>query len=142
MAIQIEEFFDKIAGIFKKSLEEKGSKENPRITTIEFKGFTIDLPRKEAQSYHGSSFDILCNHPTRSWCKIKGDIVTHPDSEYTVNKMLEESGCKIFSTHSHIQRKKEGQIPLDLQEESHIHFICEDKDRDDTIRMIKLLKNY
>lgn len=138
MSERFEEFFDKVIDIFKEGLEERHIKENPLVTeTPEFKGIIVNMPRKEKDIYHGSTYSILCNR-SKTLCKIKGDLVTDSDSEYRVNKVLEESDCKIFDTHLHVKRI-EG-VPF--RDESHIHFICQDKDREDTIRMIHLLKNY
>lgn len=134
---RFEEFFDKIKEIFKKSIEEKGLKEEPKITPVEFNGFHIDLPRKQKDMYHGSSYEILCNKP-KTWCKIKGDLVIEEDHDYEAIKALEDSDCKIFSTHTHVQRK-EGKLPYI---ESHLHFICQDRDRTDTIKTINFLKDY
>lgn len=140
---RFEEFFDKIKDIFKEGIieqqklsGEKGIKEEPKITPMEFKGFHIDLPRKQKDMYHGSSYEILCNR-LKTWCKIKGDLVTEEDYDYEVIKALEDSDCKIFSTHSHVN--KLGKFPY---RESHLHFICQDRDREDTVNMINFLKDY
>ncbi len=140
---RFEEFFDKIKDIFKKGIierqkpsEEKDIKEEPKITPVEFNGFHIDLPRKQKDMYHGSSYEILCNRP-KTWCKIKGDLVTEEDYDYEAVKALEDSDCKIFSTHTHIN--KLGKLPYI---ESHLHFICQDRDRTDTIKIINFLKDY
>lgn len=142
---RFEEFFDKIKDIFKEGIieqqklsEEKGIKEEPKITPVEFNGFHIDLPRKKKEMYHGSSYEILCNRP-KTWCKIKGDLVTEEDHDYETVKALEDSDCKIFSTHTHVDMRKEGKLPYS---ESHLHFICQDRDREDTIKMINFLKDY
>lgn len=87
--------------------------------------------------YHGSSYEILCNR-SKTWCKIKGDLVTDEEHDYETAKRLEESDCKIFSVHTHTQEKERKSSHKEL----HIHFICQDRDRDDTIRMINFLKNY
>lgn len=138
MSVRSEEFFDRIIDTFKKGIEEKGSKENPGITTAsEFKGIIIDMPKREKGLYHGSSYEILCNIP-KTLCKIKGDLVVDEEHDYEANKTLEESDCRVFSIHRHVQ-KKEGKLPY---AESHIHFICQDKERTDTINMINFLKNY
>lgn len=138
MSERSEKFFDNIIDIFKKGLKERGVKDIPLVTaTEEWKGISIDMPRKVKDAYHGSSYEILCNR-TKSWCKIKGDLVTDPGSEFGISKSLDESDCKIFSTHRHLKRK-DGRPP---REESHLHFICQDKDDDDTMRIIKLLKDY
>ena len=141
---RFEEFFDKIKDIFKegiieqqKQTKEKGLKEELKITPMEFKGFHIDLPRKQKDMYHGSSYEILCNKP-KTWCKIKGDLVVEEDHDYETIKELEFADCKIFSTHTHVQRK-EGKPPYI---ESHLHFICQDRDREDTVKMINFLKDY
>lgn len=135
---RFEEFFDRVTDIFKKSLEEKGIKENIKITnTTEWKGIVVDMPREEEKLYHGSSYEILCNI-SKTWCKIKGDLVVDEEHDYEAIKALEESDCRIFGTHTHVQRK-EGKP---LRRESHLHFMCADKDRNDTIRMINFLKNY
>lgn len=140
---RFEEFFDKIKEIFKKSIieqqklsEEKGIKEEPKIIPVEFNGFHIDLPRKQKDMYHGSSYEILCNRP-KTWCKIKGDLVVEEDYDYEVTKTLEESDCKVFSVHTHATKRKEKPY-----RESHLHFICQDRDREDTIKMINFLKDY
>ncbi len=141
---RFEEFFDKIKDIFKEGIierqklsKEKGLTEEPKITPMEFNGFHIDLPRKKKDMYHGSSYEILCNRP-KIWCKIKGDLVTEEDYDYKVIETLEFADCKIFSTHTHVQRK-EGKLPY---RESHLHFICQDRDRTDTIKTINFLKDY
>jgi hypothetical protein len=133
---RFDEFFDKIKDMFKEGIETKGIKEEPKITPMEFKGFHIDLPRKQKDMYHGSSYEILCNKP-KTWCKIKGDLVTEEDYGYEVVKVLEDSDCKIFSTHTHVNEL--GKFPYT---ESHLHFICQDRDRIDTIKMINFLKDY
>lgn len=142
---RFEEFFDKIKDIFKEGIieqqklsKEKGLKEELKITPMEFTGFHIDLPRKQKDMYHGSSYEILCNKP-KTWCKIKGDLVTEEDYDYEVVKALEDSDCKIFSTHTHVDQRKEGKLPYI---ESHLHFICQDRDREDTIKMINFLKDH
>ena len=137
MSERYEEFFDRIIDIFKKGLEEKGIKETPLITkTTEFKGISVDMPRREKELYHGSTYEILCNI-TKIWCKIKGDLVIDEEHDYDVTKALEESNCKVFDTHRHVQKTDEK-----LCGESHLHFMCIDKDREDTIKMINFLKNY
>lgn len=140
---RFEEFFDIIKEIFKEGIierqklsEEKGLEEEPKITPLEFSGFHIDLPRKKKDMYHGSSYQILCNR-SKTLCKIKGDLVVEEDYDYEAVKALEDSDCKIFSTHTHVN--KLGKLPY---RESHLHFICQDKDRTDTIKMINFLKNY
>ena len=132
-----EEFFDKIKDIFKKGIEEKGIKEEPKITPIEFNGFNIDLPKKQKDMYHGSSYEILCNRP-KTWCKIKGDLVIEEDYDHEAVNTLELADCKIFRTHTHVDKREE-KFPY---KESHIHFICQDRDRTDTIKMINFLKDY
>lgn len=134
---RFEEFFDKIKDIFRKGIEEKGIIEEPKITPVEFNGIHIDLPRKKKDMYHGSSYEILCNR-SKTWCKIKGDLVVEEDYDYEVVKALEDSDCKIFSTHTHAQQK-EGKLPY---RESHLHFICQDRDRIDTMKMINFLKDH
>ena len=133
---RFEEFFDKIKDIFKEGIEEKGIKEEPKITPIEFNGFNIDLPRKQKDMYHGSSYEILCNR-SKTWCKIKGDLVIEEDYDYEAVKTLELADCKIFRTHTHVD--KLGKLPYT---ESHLHFICQDRDSTDTIKMINFLKDY
>lgn len=135
---RFEEFFDKIINIFEKGIVERGLKGELKTTLMEFKGFTIDLPKKQKDAYHGSSYEILCNRP-KTWCKIKGDIVIEEDYDYDVTKMLEESDCKVFGIHTHATKIEKEKLP---HRESHIHFICQDRDREDTIRMINFLKNY
>jgi len=136
---RFEEFFDEIKDIFKKSIEEKGLKGELKISpSTEFKGFAIDMPKKQKDMYHGSSYEILCNI-SKTWCKIKGDLVVEEDYDYEPTKILEESDCKIFGVHSHVAIKDKQKLPY---RESHIHFICQDKDRRDTIRMINFLKDY
>lgn len=134
---RFEEFFDKVKDIFEKGIAEKGIEGRYKTIPLEFSGFHIDLPRKQKDMYHGSSYEILCTKP-KTWCKIKGDLVTEEDCDYEVTKKLEESDCKIFSVHSHVQTK-EGKLP---KRESHLHFICQDRDRDDTIKLINFLKDY
>jgi hypothetical protein len=134
---RLEDFFDKIKEIFEKGTEEKGIEGRYKTIPVEYSGFYIDLPRKRHDIYHGSIYEILCNK-SKTWCKIKGDLVTEEDFEYETTKKLEESDCKIFSVHTHAQ-KKEGKLS---NRESHIHFICQDRDSDDTLRMINFLKDY
>lgn len=134
---RFEEFFDKIKDIFEKGIEEKGVEGSYKTIPVEFSGFHIDLPRKKGDMYHGSSYEILCNKP-KTWCKIKGDLVADEDNEHDATKALEESDCKIFSVHTHTQ-KKEGKSP---KREFHLHFICQDRDREDTIKTINFLKKY
>ncbi len=112
---RFEEFFDKIIDIFKEGIieqqklsEVKGIKKEPEITPMEFKGFHIDLPRKQKDMHHGSSYEILCNKP-KTWCKIKGDLVTEEDHDYEVIETLKDSDCMIFSTHTHVN--KLGKLP-------------------------------
>ena len=52
---------------------------------------------------------------------------------------LDKSNCKVFGTHRHVYKKEEGKFP---RGESHLHFMCEDKDSEDAIRVINFLKNY
>ena len=132
------EFFDKIIDIFKKSVEKRGLEGELKTTPTEFKGFTIDLPRKQKDIYHGSSYEILCNR-SKTLCKIKGDLVIEEDYDYEATKMLEESDCKVFGVHTHVDKREEEKLP---HRESHIHFICQDRDRQDTMRMINFLKDY
>lgn len=133
---RFEIFFDKIKAIFKEGMEEKGIKEEPKIIPVEFNGFHIDLPKKKNDIHHGSSYEILCNKP-KTWCKIKGDLVVGEDHDSETIKELEFADCKIFSTHTHVN--KTGKSPY---RESHLHFICQDRDSTDTIKMINFLKNY
>lgn len=136
---RFEEFFDRIKDIFKKSVEERGLKGELKISpSAEFKGYAIDMPKKQKDMYHGSSYEILCNIP-KTWCKIKGDLVVDEDYDYVVTKTLEESDCKIFGVHSHAKKRGEQKLPY---RESHIHFICQDKDREETMRVINFLKSY
>jgi hypothetical protein len=130
-----EEFFDKIKEIFEKGIEEKGIEGRYKTMPVEYSGFFIDLPRNKKNAYHGSIYEILCNK-SKTWCKIKGDLVTEEDQAYEVIKNLEKSDCKIFSIHTHVT---EGKLS---RKENHIHFICQDRDRDDMIRMINFLKDY
>lgn len=125
---RFEIFFDKIKAIFKEGIEEKGIKEEPKIIPVEFNGFHIDLPKNKKEIYHGSSYEILCNKP-KTWCKIKGDLVVEKVHEDEIIKELEFAHCKIFDIHTHLR-------------ESHLHFICQDRDSTDTIKMINFLKNY
>jgi hypothetical protein len=132
-----EELFDTIKEIFEEGIVEKGIEGRYKTIPLEFSGFNIDLPRKKQDVYHGSSYEILCNK-SKTLCKIKGDLVTMEDSDHEATDILEKSDCKIFSVHTHVQ-KKEGKLP---NRESHIHFICQDRERIDTIRMINFLKHY
>lgn len=134
---RFEEFFDKIKEIFEKGIEEKGIEGRYKIIPVEYSGFYIDLPRNKKNMYHGSIYEILCNK-SKTWCKIKGDLVTEEGQDYEVIKKLEESDCKIFSVHTHANKIKEELS----HKENHIHFICQDRDRDDTNRMINFLKDY
>jgi hypothetical protein len=128
-------FFDRIKDIFRKAIKEKGIAE-PTIIPVEYNGFQIDLPKKKSDIYHGSSYEILCDKP-KPWissdvpklCKIKGDLVVGKDHEDETIKILERAHCKIFDSHPHLR-------------ESHLHFICQDRDSADTIRMINFLKDY
>ena len=124
-------FLDKAVDLLKKDL-----KIAPIITPIEFKGVTIDMPKKENKLHHGSSYEILCNN-IYTWCKIRGDLVVDEKDEETTYKTIEKSNCRVFDTHKHYF-KKEGE---EQKMESHIHFMCIDKDREDTIRMIQFLKS-
>lgn len=135
---QFEEFFSKIKGILKQGAEERGLKEELTTTPIAFKGTYIDMPKKQKDMYHGSVYGIMCNEYARL-CKIKGDIVVEEDHDYEVTKTLEESECKVFSVHTHADLRGERKLPY---RESHLHFICDDKDRTDTINMINFLKDY
>ncbi len=125
-----EEFLDRIIDILKKDL-----KEEPVITPVEYKGASIDMPRKEEKRYHGSSYEIICNR-TYTWCKIKGDLVVDIENEDTTHREIEKSDCRVFDTHRHI-----GHIKGEDKAESHIHFICADQDRESTLRMINYLKS-
>ena len=127
-----EELFDRIKETFEEGIEEKGIEERYKIIPLEFSGFHIDLPRKKMDMYHGSSYEVLCNK-SKTLCKIKGDLVTAENYEYGATNVLEKSDCKVFSIHTHKGKP---------YRESHIHFICQDKDRLDTIRMINFLKHY
>ena len=53
-------------------------------------------------------------------------------------KRLEDSDCKIFSTHTHAQ-KKEGKLPY---RESHLHFICQDRDLEIVVDHSNMLSVY
>jgi hypothetical protein len=131
------DFFDMIFDILKKGSEERGLKEGPiLIKTPEFKGVSINMPKMNKDAYHGSSYEILCDN-SKLWCKIKGDIVVDPDSEITISKLIEESDCKTFKIHRHTKTKEKY-----THEETHLHFMCEDKDRYDTIAMAEFLKQY
>lgn len=130
------DIFDKIKDIFEEGIAEKGVEGRYNTISLEFSGFHIDLPKKEKDMYHGSSYEILCNK-SKTLCKIKGDLVTEEDYDYEPTKVLEESDCKIFSVHTHATLRKERPY-----RESHIHFICQDKDRKDTIEMANFLKHY
>ena len=96
------------------------------------------MPKKRKDMYHGSVYWILCNN-FATLCKIKGDLVMEEDHDYEVTKTLEESDCKVFGVHTHVDMREDEKLPY---RESYIHFICDDKDRGDTIRMINFLKNY
>lgn len=133
---RFEDFFDEIKEIFEKGIEEKNIEGRYKTIPVEFSGFYIDLPRKKQDMYHGSIYEILCNKP-KTWCKIKGDLVTVEDNEHEVTEVLEKSDCKIFGTHIHLGSKERK-----FQRESHIHFMCQDRDKIDTLRMINFLKNY
>lgn len=125
---RFEEFFDRIKDIFKKGVEERGIKEELIITpSSEFKGYAIDLPKKQKDMYHGSSYEILCNIP-KTWCKIKGDLVVEEDYDYEPTKILEESDCKVFGVHTHAAKREEQKLPY---RESHI-----------PMKMVNFLKNY
>lgn len=94
------------------------------------------MPKKQKDMYHGSVYGILCN-TFGTLCKIKGDLVIDEDHDYEVTKRLEASDCKVFGTH--VGKREDKKLPY---RESHIHFICDDKDRGDIIRMIHFLKDY
>lgn len=126
-----EEFLDRIIDILKKDL-----KVEPVITPTEFKGIAIDMPRKGEERYHGSSYEILCNR-TYTWCKIRGDLVVGTENEDITHKDIEKSDCRVFEVHKH-RSHKEGE---EDKVESHIHFMCMDKDREGTLRMINFLKS-
>ena len=134
-----EGFLEKIKDILKKGAEERGLKEGLTTTpTDEFKGFYIDMPKKQKDMYHGSVYGILCN-TFGTLCKIKGDLVIDEDHDYEVTKRLETSDCKVSGVHTHVDMREDKKLPY---RESHIHFICDDKDRTDTISTINFLKDY
>lgn len=129
-------FFDQIKDIFEKGIEEKGIEGSYKIVPVDYNGFQIDLPRNKEDMYHGSSFEILCNR-SKTRCKIKGDLVAKEDHENNVIQTLESADCKIFGIHTHVRQDTKPRL-----KEHHIHFICQDRDKEDTIRMIQFLKNY
>ncbi len=124
-----EEFLDSVVDILRKDLEEELI-----ATPVEFRGVTIDMPKK-GKLQHGSSYRILCN-TIYTWCTINGDLVVNGKDEETTHKIIEKSDCKVFDIHRYISKKGE-----ENKEESHIHFMCVDKDRQDTVRMINFLKS-
>ncbi len=132
------ELFDKIKDIFREGIEEKGTKDVLITIPLEYSGFNFSLPKKQKDVYHGSSYDIMCDK-SRSLCKIQGDLVTEEDYDYEAIEILEKSDCKIFNVHTHVTQRKEEKFPY---RESHIHFICKDKSRRDTIQMVNFLKHY
>ena len=130
-------FFDQLKDIFEKGIEEKGIEGSYKDVPLEFNGFQIDLPRNKEDMYHGSSYEILCNRG-KTRCKIKGDLVAGEGHENDVIKTLELADCKIFGIHTHIRQD----TIKPKKKEHHIHFICQDRDKEDTKKMIHFLKIY
>ena len=135
-----EEFFDEVIHTLGKDLKED-AKRDLLVHPTEFRGASVDMPKKTEWQTHGSSYEILCNTKTYSWCKIKGDLVAEMDLAGKAANILEKSGCKIFSTHDHAKEERKHNKEI-LHLESQIHFMFLDKYRDETILMMNFLKVY
>ncbi len=94
------------------------------------KSLHIDIPKKENIFYHGSSYIIDCDENIKR-CDTRGTLVTVFNDGEKVKKNLEEFGCNIIAIHDYNGIKVRS---------THVHFRCENKDYDNTIKILNFLK--
>ena len=90
----------------------------------------VDLPRHR-DLYHSTTFSIRCKDKQ---CTFIGDIVTPRNEEHIIKDKLKKSDCDIISIHQHPESKEE------QKKESHIHFKCNRKSHNDTMKIANFLR--
>lgn len=96
------------------------------------KTLLIGIPKKEKIFYHGSYYTIDCDEKNRK-CHTRGELVTVLRTGDDTRKKLEDLSCDVLAIHDH---------STVLVKSTHVHFTCENKNYDDTIKITKLLKEY
>lgn len=96
------------------------------------KKLLIYIPKKEEIFYHGSYYDIDCDEKNRK-CDIRGELVTTLKTSDDVRKKIEGFTCDVLAIHKH--------YGISIKS-THAHFICENKNYDDTIKITKFLKEH
>ena len=134
MAIE-RNIYDKIKDIINEPHERIGIpqiKERKSEYIVGGKTLLIDIPKKEKIFYHGSHYTIDCDENNRK-CDTKGELVTVLNTGDIIKKKLEDLSCNIFGIHDH--------RTLSVRS-THVHFRCENKNYDDTLKITKFLKEY
>lgn len=141
MIIMIEKNkYEKIIDIINEPYANKNIK--PKIYAKSIFGdkafFIVDTPHKE-DLYHGSSFGFKC---IGYICDVNGEIIAKRDFEKEVSDKIIETSCTIREIHQHPENIMAMISGRRYEKESHIHFSCNNKDYNSTVKIAKLLREY
>ena len=135
MAIE-KNIYNEIIDVINESYKNK--ERAPKIRergSYEFVGgktLLIDIPKKSKIFYHGSSYNIDCDE-TNKKCNTKGELVIVLNTGKEVKDKLDNLSCNVAAIHDH--------DALSVKS-THVHFICENKNYDTTLKIAKFLKEY
>jgi len=135
--------YEKIIDVINEQYKNKDIKPNvygKHISTDEA-FILLDMPKKEGM-YHGSAFDFRCR---RDICRMSGEIIVQRELEKGVSDKFIEMSCIVKKIHKHpesIMASVPGKQYKKGELASHIHFICPNKDYNDTIKIAKFLREY
>jgi hypothetical protein len=123
-----------------KAIEEpfKNKDKKPRFINLKDSDiWWVDLPRHR-DLYHGTTFSIRCKDKQ---CTFIGDIVIPRNEEHIISDKLKKSDCDITSIHQHPESIM-ATIPgkEEQKKESHIHFKCNRKSHNDTMKIANFLR--
>lgn len=127
--------YDKIREIISEPHERVGIpqiKERKSYEIVGGKTLLIDIPKKEKIFYHGSNYTIDCDEKDKK-CHTRGELVTVLKTGDDIKKKLEDLTCDILAIHNHDSLTVKS---------THVHFRCENKDYDGTLKITKFLKEY
>jgi len=127
--------YDKIREVISEPHERVGIpqiKERKSDYIVGGKSLLIDIPKKEKIFYHGSHYTIDCDENNEK-CDTRGELVTVLKTGDQIKEKLDDLSCKVLAIHDHSTVSVKS---------THVHFRCENKNYDNTIKITKFLKEY
>lgn len=132
--------FEKIIDIINEPYENRDHKPNfyGRHILRDRALILVYTPRKEDISC-GSSFRFNC---LGDICSINGEIIVERGIEKDTSDKVKLQSCTVTEIRRYGDVMKMAPGKQNYRKESHIHFICKDKNYNNTINITKFLKEY